>query len=280
MLGRSAYTELVEAIPRALPLTSNPLGIALPSLTATSTSSLTPTLSRDNFPHVRWWHESSWTQTKDVTDPEESDDEGDSLDPSNTKTKKAVAYLEDKQGTPISEERRKAIYKHARGIWSLLARTTQLPTGYQNADVVVLTHYRNEMEAKFPELQLCSEHWKADRVWIKNFSSWRKSYMKQQAKLEMKKEEADRSSKGADQKKRTHAQTGDDSKPPNKKTKRSQKDSKVDDADVVTGTQVVGSSTPDQAQRPVIPQAVDTEIVPSLDTTPVTVIVSISESVS
>jgi hypothetical protein len=28
------------------------------------------------------------------------------------KIKKAVAYLEDKQGVPISEERRKAIYKH------------------------------------------------------------------------------------------------------------------------------------------------------------------------
>jgi glycine cleavage system regulatory protein len=85
---------------------------------------------------------------------------GDSQDLGNTKTKKAVAYLEDKQG-----------------IWSLLARTTQLPTGYQTADVqvVVLTHYRNEIEAKFAELQLCSEHWKADRISIKNFSSWRKS---------------------------------------------------------------------------------------------------------
>jgi hypothetical protein len=72
---------------------------------------MAPTLSRDDFPCVRWWHERYWTQSKDVTNPKGSDCDEDP-EPGNMKIKKAVAYLEDKQGVPISEERRKAIYKH------------------------------------------------------------------------------------------------------------------------------------------------------------------------
>jgi hypothetical protein len=72
-----------------LSLTSNPLGLAASSLTASMvtmlTSSITATLPRDDFPCVRWWHEQHRTQTKDVTDPEVSDD---SLDLSHTKKRR------------------------------------------------------------------------------------------------------------------------------------------------------------------------------------------------
>jgi len=33
-------------------------------------------------------------------------------------------------------------------------------------------HYHTEMESQFDELQLCSNHWKANQIWIYNYSSW------------------------------------------------------------------------------------------------------------
>ena len=63
-------------------------------MATTSSLSIAPTLSRNDFPRVRWWHEQHWTQSKDITNPEGSDDDEDP-ELGNTKTKKAVAYLEE-----------------------------------------------------------------------------------------------------------------------------------------------------------------------------------------
>jgi len=74
-----------------------------------------------------------------------------------------------------------------------------------------------------------------------------------------------------------------DSEPLNKKTKQPQKDSKTENVDVPASIQVVDGAMPIQApaqpQHPVIPQTINTEIIPLPSTRPVTVIVSIFESV-
>jgi hypothetical protein len=99
----------------------------------------------------------------------------------------------------------------------------------------------------------------------------------------VKKEETNHLSKGADQKKRTIPDIDDDSEPLNKKTKQPWKDSKTENVDISAGIQVVDGAMPIQApaqpQHPVIPQTIDTEIVPLPSTRPATVIVSIFESV-
>ena len=90
--------------------------------------------------------------------------------------------------------------------------------------------------------------------------------MKQQARIEIKKEESDHLSNKADQKKQTHA-TNDYSRPLNKKAKWSQKDSKTEgvDTDAITGAQVMHSLMPNQVLQqplhPVIPQDINTGII-------------------
>ncbi|KAF9642966.1 hypothetical protein BDM02DRAFT_3132734 [Thelephora ganbajun] len=38
-----------------------------------------------------------------------------------------------------------------------------------------LDYFHARMELMFPELRLCTDHWKTDRIWIENFSSWTQS---------------------------------------------------------------------------------------------------------
>jgi hypothetical protein len=61
---------------------------------------------------------------------------------------------------------------HAQLIWNSFAQTGNPPAGYKMANIQYLTHYQNEMEKEFCILQLCTQYWKADHVWVLNYPSW------------------------------------------------------------------------------------------------------------
>jgi hypothetical protein len=64
------------------------------------------------------------------------------------------------------------MFLHARTIWTHLEQNNQAPSNYKTAGIKILNEFRGEMEKTFIELQLCSNHWKVDRIWINNYPSW------------------------------------------------------------------------------------------------------------
>ena len=93
---------------------------------------------------------------------------------SNTAKIETTDYLEDKNGIPLTEQRRGAMYSHARKFWNTyLQKSGRFPPTYSALDLDTLGHFRSEMERHFFELRLCDNHWKADEIWIRNYHSWR-----------------------------------------------------------------------------------------------------------
>jgi len=151
---------------------SLPNGSQIPGIPHTST--ITP-LDQSEYPNVKWWTKKQWTSRSDHND--EASTVGDSDDDDQRKIK-STDYLENQQGTPLTEGERREIYQHAQLIWASFANTGNPPAGYKMVDIAYLTRYRDEMEREFPILQLCARHWKADQIWILNYPSWLRNWEK------------------------------------------------------------------------------------------------------
>ena len=202
MRRRMAYNTLLQNLPRQLsapfttsftvpPTSPSTASFSSPSETlhtsinpltsaTTSTSNLAsnyeyvPLLKRCDYPQARFWDRSSFTNAltgKNATTFGLSSDD--------LKIEK-TDYLEDKNGTPLTEQRRGAIYSHTRRFWnSYSQKSGKFPPTYHVLDLDTLGHFRSEMERHFSELRLCDNHWKADEIWICNYHSWRSSAERQ-----------------------------------------------------------------------------------------------------
>ena len=82
------------------------------------------------------------------------------------------SWMEDEYGIRVSVERQTEIIAAARRTWVTLSNCGIAVTKFRNAEEIVVSYFRRKLETNFIELHYCHNHWKADRLWQENFSSW------------------------------------------------------------------------------------------------------------
>ena len=165
----------------AAPSSIAPLALAATSgIAPASNYEYMPLLKRNDYLQVRFWDKTSFLNAlsgKNATTFGSS---------SNTAKIETTDYLEDENSTPLTDQKRGAIYGHARRVWNTyLQKSGRFPPTYSALDLDTLGQFRSEMERHFFELRLCDNHWKADEVWIRNYHSWRSSAEKQSGMAKM-----------------------------------------------------------------------------------------------
>ena len=82
--------------------------------------------------------------------------------------------MEDTSGNHINLGKQRHILNAAHKTWGAV-RGGRVTLGiYSNTPADTLDYFRARMEMMFLELQLCADHWKTDKLWTENFSSWAK----------------------------------------------------------------------------------------------------------
>lgn len=84
----------------------------------------------------------------------------------------SMRYVENEDGDVISGFRVKTILKFAHSVFFQLRDHNKHPKTWGAAGVDVVRAFYEEMERQFPELALCADHWKAQYIATKNYSSW------------------------------------------------------------------------------------------------------------
>ena len=86
---------------------------------------------------------------------------------------KNSSWMENADGTRVNIARQGQIIAGARHTW-LTLKNCHVPLGsFRDTDERITSYFRRKVETEFDELRFCSNHWKADRLWMENFSSWR-----------------------------------------------------------------------------------------------------------
>ena len=75
-------------------------------------------------------------------------------------------------GIRVDLDRQQEVLAEARRTWvTMVAFEVDLQV-HRYTPIPTLDFFRARMESMFEELRLCAGHWKTDRVWTENFSSW------------------------------------------------------------------------------------------------------------
>jgi len=123
-------------------------------------------LERDAYPSSKFWQESMWLEWSEREAERGeflSGVEGEGVNSS---------WMEDAGGNRVNLDRQRRVLNAARKTWSA-TRNYNVDFGvYSKTPADTLDCFRARMEIMFPEIQTCADHWKTDRLWIENFSSW------------------------------------------------------------------------------------------------------------
>jgi hypothetical protein len=144
-------------------------------------------LKQKDYPHVKYWLATSWTDSKA---------EKDIFTPSPKPEKKKNGtfwFLEDASGAPLSDEQCTAITKRARQIFLQLNTSGAGAAKWGDIGNVGQDYYRCQMYSFFPDLRLCELDWKVNRLATETYSSW---YRKRKGKLAVSVKQEDASAKG------------------------------------------------------------------------------------
>lgn len=123
-------------------------------------------LDKKDYPHVKYWHATSWANLKTNKDIDVLTTD---LKP---KKKSSFWYFEDVNGAPLDEEQCNAITKRAREIFTHLNASGAGATKWGDMGSASQDYYRRGMYSHFPELRLCEFDWKVNRLATETYSSW------------------------------------------------------------------------------------------------------------
>ena len=164
-----------------------------------------PLLDRNDFKDLKHWESTEYRrlrkQTPKTEDTAEDElpapDVGSSSSGSDAKPKSSIlsCFLEDKDGNPISETEKSAIFAVAGAIWLSLLQNNRAPESYRQANIGIRLQWEVLMESNFECLRYCDSHWKVSQLWINHYSSWmgnaKKKIARQEAKAQKAKAEAE-----------------------------------------------------------------------------------------
>ena len=216
-------------------LPSDPPPCVTPRSSADDVPGVRVILNQDGYPDVQFWDQDKnqdralqaiqVTGNNSDSDSDLSDGSSDDSEAHIKKQKKkssrksadgVFAFLENADGTTWTPRNRAACYSTARKYWNENFTASNLPKNFSSVGIQTLEKYRIFLESRFPELRLCSDSWKADKVWKLNYHSWKlsfeKSIKKQAAKaaVQVSAAEASSSSEGS-KKKRIQPEDGNES---------------------------------------------------------------------
>ena len=86
-------------------------------------------------------------------------------------------FIQFANGDVISVDRVTDYCKTCRAIWHELVKQDNVPHTWGIASIAARDAYRSEMEARYPELQLCARHWKVDQIVMQTYSDWHRSWI-------------------------------------------------------------------------------------------------------
>ena len=127
-----------------------------------------PPLDKEDYENVRFWDKGTWEQwardEKEMGITLKSGVQGQGTNSS---------WMEDTDGNRVEIHRQRQIIAGARLAWTNLSTCGISLLSYRESDEMTLSYFRRKVETDFQELRLCSNHWKADKLWMENFSTQR-----------------------------------------------------------------------------------------------------------
>ena len=153
-----------------------------------------PPLDRNDFKNLIHWESTEYRRLQKGTPKTEDADEdklpapdvGSSSSGSDAKPKSPIlsCFLEDKDGNPISETEKSAMFAVAGAFWLSLLQNKRAPETYRLANLEIRSQWEALMESNFECLRYCANHWKVGQLWKNNYSSWMNNAKKKIARQE------------------------------------------------------------------------------------------------
>lgn len=120
-------------------------------------------LHQVDYPDCMFWEEATWTRWAEDMKESGAIDHGTPGRGINS------SWLEDSDGIRVDRNRQGKIHDEMRATW-LNMEDFNIPIKvWKSMPAVSLNYFRARMESVCPELQLCADHWKANRLWKENF---------------------------------------------------------------------------------------------------------------
>lgn len=123
-------------------------------------------LDKDDY-LTKFWDKKDWENTvkywKEAKSKGGSGTKGEGINSS---------WMEDEYGDRVEVNRQTEIIAAARRTWLTLSNCGVTVSTFGTTDETIVSYFRRQLETDFIELRYCRNHWKADRLWKENFSSW------------------------------------------------------------------------------------------------------------
>ena len=133
-------------------------------------------LFQEDFPNVTYWTSKSW---KEFTDAKKDSSQGASRVANRggaaaaAGVNVAMRYVQFEDGETIDGNHATQIRRYARGLWQKYLDVGMAPKKWGSANSDIDRLYNTQMEAQFPELRLCDNHWKTTLIATQNYPTWR-----------------------------------------------------------------------------------------------------------
>ena len=133
---------------------------------ATPNIAMLPSLRREEYPHTRFWERVAWDKWVSTENEKGSFNTGVQGQGVNS------SFMEDENGERVPIARQRQILDEAHSCWRTMRGFNINLMVFREMPATTMDYFRAWMESKCLELRLCANHWKADKVWGENFSSW------------------------------------------------------------------------------------------------------------
>lgn len=196
ILSRTNFDQLLDAVRNSRidgpQSTANLSSTAPPAfsdpLVRNCLTATLPTPNRNDYPNIKFWTRSQWTETNSRFKSETKFD----VDPtgSDTKPRKRNNYIETADGDLLNEEDMAKIRLTMRGAFQQLRRLELAPDTWTKICHLGRKLYLLTVCGVHPELTYCDSFWKAEQIAIDHFPSWYNNHIRIK-KPDIKKEQVD-----------------------------------------------------------------------------------------
>ena len=142
---------------------------------------LPPQLNKADYPNIRQW----------TADEYHSYRKGGKRGGENALTDRPTSilssYMEDEDGTQVSDKTKKATRATAKAFFEQLLLENNAPIAWGSAPLSIRNKLINILESEFPFLRFCEGHWKANQVATNSYSQWYQHAVDRKAGVEVKK---------------------------------------------------------------------------------------------
>ena len=163
--GSYASLPIVQPTPLVnIPPTQNALSNLEMLYKASPEAKMPNPLRHTDHIDCMFWEEATWTRWV-----EEMREIG-SIGPGTGRSINS-SWLEDSNGIRVDRNRQGKVLDEMRATWLNMEDFNIPIKRFTSMPATSLNYFRARMESVCPELQLCADHWKADRLWKENFSA-------------------------------------------------------------------------------------------------------------